>query len=99
MRPVGNSGLVELDDQEIALAMKVGEQLKFQLAIIAQTAMKSAEETGIPDYIIMSALCTEALLLAACCHNGTPASFQQMVDLAIVDACKYRSPKQKARTQ
>jgi hypothetical protein len=99
MRPVGD-GRFELDDDEIALAMQIGDRLKTEFAIIGQAAIASGHESGIPDHVILSALCTEALLLAACCHNGTPESFLVMVKTALIAAARNKAePNDKVSMQ
>ena len=90
MRPVGD-GRFELDDQEIAIATEIGEHLKMKLANIVQTAIESAEQNGIPAQCALSAITAETLLISACCHNGTPESFHQMVEFALFAAARFKA--------
>jgi hypothetical protein len=86
MKPAGR--YFELDAAEIDLAMKVGNRASVEFAVIGQAVIKTAAEAGIPDHIIASAICTEALLLAACFHKGTPESFLVMATHAIAAAAE-----------
>lgn len=90
MRPLGG-GRFELDDQEIDLAMKIGDRLKLEFAVIVQAAIDAGQQSGVPDQCMMSAICTEALLIAAFCHNGTSESFRQMVDFALIAAARHKA--------
>jgi hypothetical protein len=84
-------GRFELDDFEIALAMKIGDRLKLQFATIIQAVMEAGDKSGIPTQCVSSAIATEALLVAACCHNGTPKSFREMVEMALGAAERFKS--------
>jgi hypothetical protein len=84
-------GRYELDEVELALAMKVGERLKLQFATIIQAVMEAGDRSGIPTQCVSSAIATEALLVAACCHNGTPTSFREMVEMALVATERFKS--------
>jgi hypothetical protein len=86
-----SSGAYELDDWEIALAMKIGDRLKLEFAVVVQRAIDAGQLSGVPEQCIMSAIATEALLIAAFCHNGTHASFLQMVELAVVAAASFKA--------
>jgi hypothetical protein len=95
MRQIAD-GRFELDDHEIALAMKIGDRLKREFAAVVQTAMDAADKSGVPTHCVMSAVATETLLIAACCHNGTPESFRGMVDLAMTAAEKFKAAPDEA---
>jgi hypothetical protein len=84
-------GRFELDEFEIALAMEIADRIKLQLAAVVQTAIEAGGKTGIPDQCVMSAIATETLLLAACCHNGTTESFRSMVEMALVATERFKS--------
>jgi hypothetical protein len=90
MRPVGD-GRFELDDQEIAVAMEIGERLKMKLAMVVQTAIEAGQDSDTPEQCVLSAITTETLLIAACCHNGTAESFHQMVEFALLAAARFKA--------
>jgi hypothetical protein len=90
MKQIGD-GRFELDDFEIAMAMKIGDRLKLQLAAVVQAAIEAGAKTGIPDQCVMSAIASEALLVAACCHNGTTESFRSMVEMALMATKHFKS--------
>jgi hypothetical protein len=95
-----DGGRFELDDQEIDLAMKIGDRLKIEFAVIVQAAIDAGRDSGTPEQCVMSAICTEALLIAAFCHNGTPDSFRQMVEFAMTAAARHKAdPNDEARIQ
>jgi hypothetical protein len=99
MRQVGD-GRFELDDQEIDLAMKIGDRLKLEFAVIVQAAIDAGQQSGVPDQCVLSAICTEALLIAAFCHNGTPESFRVMAEFAMTAAARHKAdPNDEARIQ
>jgi hypothetical protein len=99
MRPVGD-GRFELDDHEIAVALEMGERLKMKLAMVVQAAIAAGQDSDIPQQCIFSAIATETLLIAACCHNGTPESFRQMVEFALLAAARFKAdPDGKAKLQ
>jgi hypothetical protein len=94
------NGCFELDEQEIDLAMKIGDRLKTEFAVVVQAAIDAGTDSGVPDQCVMSAICTETLLLAAFCHNGTPDSFRQMVEFAMTAAARHKAdPNDEARIQ
>jgi hypothetical protein len=99
MRSVGD-GRFELDDYEIAVAMEIGERLKLKLAMVVQAAIETAQHNDIPEQCVLSAIATETLLIAACCHNGTPESFRQMVEFALLAAARFKAdPTDRMRMQ
>jgi hypothetical protein len=98
MKPTADGRFVQMDDQEIDLSMKIGDRLKLEFAVIVQAAIDAGQQSGVPDQCVMSAITTEALLVAAFCHNGTPESFRDMVDLAVIAAARCKAEPE-ARTQ
>jgi hypothetical protein len=99
MRPVGD-GRFELDDQEIAIAMELGERLKMKLAMVVQAAVEAGQHNDLPQQCIFSAITTETLLVAAFCHGGTAESFRQMVEFALLAAARFKAdPDGNARIQ
>jgi hypothetical protein len=99
MRPVGD-GRFELDDHEIAIAMEIGKRLKLRLAMVVQTAIEAGQDSDTPEQCVLSAITTETLLIAACCHTGTAESFRQMVEFALLAAARFKAdPDGKARIQ
>jgi hypothetical protein len=99
MRPVGD-GRFELDDREIAIAMEIGERLKLKLAAVVQAAISAGQHNDIPQQCVLSAIATETLLIAVCCHNGTADSFRQMVEFALLAAARFKAdPDAKAKLQ
>jgi hypothetical protein len=90
MRPVGD-GRFELDDHEIAVAMEIGERLKMKLAMVVQAAIAAGQDNDIPSQCVLSAIATETLLIAACCHNGTQESFREMVEFALLAAARFKA--------
>jgi hypothetical protein len=97
MRPAGR--YFELDNDEIELAMAIGIRARLEFVAAGRALITAAQETGIPDHIVASALCTEALLLAACLHGGTSESFLVMAGHALEATGDQAEPATRAGTQ
>jgi hypothetical protein len=82
MRPAGDEFV--LDAAEVDTASRLGESMKAQFVAVGRRAIAAARADGIPDYVVMSAIVMEALLLAAHMHLGTTESFPVMAECAIV---------------
>jgi hypothetical protein len=80
-----------LDDREVDQAMRIGEGLKLKFAFAVKSAMAAGRDGGASPDCVMSAVVTEALLLAACCYEGTDDSFRAMVELALAAARRCRT--------
>jgi hypothetical protein len=76
-------GNYQLDAREIAQAMAIGRRLRIELAQIAEATMTRGLEMNMPGQVMGSAICAEALLVAAIFHGGAPESFMEMAEEAL----------------
>jgi hypothetical protein len=78
------------DETEIEQALKIGEELKGNLAKAVQASRATA--LGVPDHVFRHTATTECLLLAAFIYSGDVRSFLIMAGRAFAEVeCRQAS--------